>query len=350
MPLARWGAMMSARPPVPDADLEAIHCDVHGLTVQVIAWGGLVAEQARRSLRLFLVADPQTEPTFRIVIVESQPPGRRRTQFRPRARPVYEKRLSPEVRYVVRVSEDCVVAAFEPGGFAAVSPQKGNAVCVVEPRALARWPGLPAVMLERALLELLARHSWFGVHAAGIERDGRAALLCGGGSAGKTTACLTLVASGFRCLGDDKLLLQGSDSAVTAWPLSAEVGVCPESLPLLPSAIRQTIAAAEAPGAKVWLPLDDVAPGGQAESGVPVALLFPELDASSGCQLSALPTADAMTKLTEQGLAICSPGAEGRFLEVATALLSQASAFRLVLGRDIDRLPALVGEALAASG
>ena len=341
---------MPAKQPAPDVNIEVIHCDVHGLAVQVVAWAGFVADEARRYLRLFVAPQLQAEPTFRIVIAESEPPGRRRGRFRPRARPVYEKRLSPDVRYVLRVSEDLVLASFEPGGFVAVSPGKEHATCVIEPQALARWPGLPSVMLERALLELLARHSWFGVHAAGVERDGRAALLCGGGSVGKTTACLTLVASGFRCLGDDKLLLQGSDSGVTAWPLSGEVGVCRESLPLLPAAMGQAIAAAGTPAAKVWLPLDDIAPGGLADSGVPVALLFPAIDASASCRLSALPTADAMTELTEQGLAICSPGAEGRFLEVATALLSQALAFRLVLGRDLDRLPALVGEALAAPG
>lgn len=51
------------------------------------------------------------------------------------------------------------------------------------------------------------RAGWLPLHAAGVERDGRAVLIVASGGGGKTSLALSLVERGWRCLSDDKVLL-----------------------------------------------------------------------------------------------------------------------------------------------
>lgn len=315
------------------------------------ATGARVRAASRRFFRLFLDAgrEAASETQLAITIAELDRGNAAQASGGPQSRVLVERELSPGVHFTVLEDDERVLALFRPGGSVRIEPKRRLARCETEPEALDRWPGLPRVMLERALLELMGEHSWFGLHAAGVVWEDRAALLCGGGATGKTTASLTLVAAGFACLGDDKVLLHDAGSEVTVGALSDEVGVCASSVPLLPAAVRAAMKGFATSDPKVWVPLHAIAPSRQALVARPAALFFPEVSGASPTDAHPLSTREAMQRLTRYGLATCSSGSAGRFLNAAAALLEQARPFGLRLDTDMRQLPALVRRAIDLS-
>ena len=55
------------------------------------------------------------------------------------------------------------------------------------------------------------RAGWVPFHGAALIRGDHGVLVCAGGMGGKTTFALALLRRGWRCLGDDKLLLRDDD-------------------------------------------------------------------------------------------------------------------------------------------
>lgn len=84
--------------------------------------------------------------------------------------------------------------------------------------------------------ELLARHAGCPLlHAAAIEIDGRAALICGRPYAGKSTITLRAMARGLAVLGDDQVRVLEGESCVQALPRPIKLRVdsdapCPEGV------------------------------------------------------------------------------------------------------------------------
>jgi hypothetical protein len=63
-------------------------------------------------------------------------------------------------------------------------------------------------ILSLVLTEGWRAAGWVPLHAAAVERDGRCAIVCAPTGGGKTTLTASLVRTGWRTLGDDKLLLR----------------------------------------------------------------------------------------------------------------------------------------------
>jgi hypothetical protein len=87
------------------------------------------------------------------------------------------------------------------------------------------WCFFPEMVLNlyvlNPLLDLLFRRKGhYLLHAAGVEKDGRACLIAGRGGAHKTTFVMQLMRRGWNVLGDDMVLLR--DAAVLAYPTVAE--------------------------------------------------------------------------------------------------------------------------------
>jgi PqqD family protein of HPr-rel-A system len=81
----------------------------------------------------------------------------------------------------------------------------------------------PALVLAQLVWQVnqaavAAAGDGLALHAAGVARDGRAAVLSGGTGAGKSTLAARLVADGCAYLGDEAVLLGAASSAVVAYP------------------------------------------------------------------------------------------------------------------------------------
>jgi len=114
-------------------------------------------------------------------------------------------------------------------------------VSVAAPEARNIWTATRPVFVL-SLFELLKRHGYFNVHAAGLSLGNRVLLLAGHSGAGKSTLAAALCRAGFAFMADDYVFLTRRPDGlrVMAFPeeleMREETGVLiPELKPLLDS-------------------------------------------------------------------------------------------------------------------
>jgi HprK-related kinase A len=130
-------------------------------------------------------------------------------------------------------------------------------------------------------------HEFLILHAATIEKGGRAAILPGPPGAGKSTLTAFLIYNGWRLLSDELTLLSLDDGRVTplARPVSLKnraIDVISHRLPAARVSARCTDTA-KGTIALVGVPPDSVARS--AETALPAWVVFPQFRAGSGSQL-----------------------------------------------------------------
>lgn len=77
--------------------------------------------------------------------------------------------------------------------------------------------------------ELLARHSACSLlHAAAIELDGRAILICGEPYSGKSTTTLRAISRGLRVLGDDQVRVLDGEACIQPLPRPVKLRIAPD--------------------------------------------------------------------------------------------------------------------------
>lgn len=96
----------------------------------------------------------------------------------------------------------------------------------VQPQSIASLVSLPVALPQALLLRIielkLNQKGYPFIHSAGVNRDGRAYLLCSRGGAFKTTLCMDFVRkAGFGVLGDDHVILH--DDRVLSFPMGSSV-------------------------------------------------------------------------------------------------------------------------------
>lgn len=142
-------------------------------------------------------------------------------------------------------------------------------------------------------------HQFLLIHAAAIEKDGRAAILPGSPGSGKSTLCAYLVHNGWRLLSDELALLSLTDGAVTALarPISLKnesIAVMRERLPdpviSRPShdTSKGTVALLRAPG-------DAVAR--VTETALPAWVIFPKYSSGAATSLTPRSKADSFIEV-----------------------------------------------------
>lgn len=193
-----------------------------------------------------------------------------------------------------------------------------------------------ALTLSAALL--LGRIGRALIHAATIvDLDGRGWLLVGDSHAGKTTTCATLIASGWRYVADDQVVLSCNNDCVVAegWPREAHLdagwhdkNVEHRRVPADLSTLRE--------GA--WIPTATV-------HGV----LFPRVVAEEPTRLESVAPADALTRIVRQSpWLFADASTAGETLSLLTRVASLECA-ALILGRDSYANGAVLLERLSAA-
>jgi HprK-related kinase A len=191
-------------------------------------------------------------------------------------------------------------------------------------------------------------HSWLIIHAAVLEKHGRAMVLPAPPGSGKSTLCAALVTRGWRLLSDEMTLVRLEDGAVL--PLPRPVSLKNESI----NVIR-----AYAPEAVLSTPVENTNKGTIAHLKAPAAsiaraqdparaacIVFPRYEAQASTTLSPLPKARAFMGVAENAFNYQVLGMRG--FTALGALIESTTAFEFRYSK-LDEAVALF-ERLAKDG
>jgi HprK-related kinase A len=189
-------------------------------------------------------------------------------------------------------------------------------------------------------------HSWLVIHAAVVEKQGKAVILPAPPGSGKSTLCAALVARGWRLLSDELTLVRlddgridpvprpvslknGSIEVIRAWAPQAQLS------PPVADTLKGTVAHMRAPS-------DSVARA--SEAATPAWIVFPKWRAGAPADLVPVAQARAHVRLAENAFNYSLLGAAG--FNAAARLVDSTRTFDFSYGAledamDVfDRLPA----------
>ncbi|MBZ2206118.1 HprK-related kinase A [Massilia soli] len=142
-------------------------------------------------------------------------------------------------------------------------------------------------------------HSYLVIHAAVVEKDGRAVILPAPPGSGKSTLCAALIHHGWRLLSDELAMIRLRDGLIEPLPRpvslkNASIGIIREYVRgtvfsrLVHDTVKGTVAHLKAPGASV---------ARAAETARPAWVVFPKYEAGTAAVLAPLAKAGAFMQL-----------------------------------------------------
>jgi HprK-related kinase A len=171
------------------------------------------------------------------------------------------------------------------------------------------------------------------IHAAVLERHGRALILPAPPGSGKSTLCAALAHRGWRLLSDELALVQLADGRLQ--PLPRPISLKNTSIPLMQSylgnavfspsvadTVKGTVAHLQAPPGSVARWADTAAPGW---------IVFPRYQAGTATELTALPKAPTVLTLAQNAFNYSLLAERG--FKAAAGLVGAAQCYRFVYSR-----------------
>lgn len=208
--------------------------------------------------------------------------------------------------------------------------------------------GLLAAEMGMNLQMALGQKHYLLLHAASVERDGRALLMTGESGAGKSTLSALLGERGWRLMGDEFALLDLRDYSLRAFPRAISLknqainlfdGAAPDRLgPVLEDTPKGRIRHLR-PNQEAIARMDDPAR--------PALILFPRFGAGMEKAVRPVGTAEAFVRLTQASTNYVTLGERG--FASLNALL-QAAPARAIDYADTDSAVALVEELWSGQG
>lgn len=156
-------------------------------------------------------------------------------------------------------------------------------------------------LLEWTLNWCISTHAfeYLTLHAAVVERGGRAALLPAPPGSGKSTLCAALVHRGWRLLSDEMALVSLADGRV--WPLARPVSLKNASIDVIrrfaPDAVMSAPTHDTSKGTVVHMKVPTEHVLRMDEPATPAWVVFPRYAAGEPARLTERPKADAMIEL-----------------------------------------------------
>jgi hypothetical protein len=176
-------------------------------------------------------------------------------------------------------------------------------------------------------------------HAAGVGTSAAGALVVGPSGSGKSTVALTCLGSGLRCTGDDYQLVQ-TDGEPHTFSLYSCVKLELDGVAWFP----RLAGSAEMVGGKARVFLSEVWPDVLIR-GFPIrAVLVPKITGGTS-RLVPISGGAALAALAPSSI-LQLHAVQGDPLKAMARIVSNARTFRLELGKDMERLPSLVHQAL----
>jgi hypothetical protein len=184
------------------------------------------------------------------------------------------------------------------------------------------------------LLEMLKRRGKYGIHAAGVARNGRSLLLPGSSGAGKSTLTIALLRAGFDFLGDDITFLEDVDGP-KALAFPEKIDLTDGTLSLFPE-LRCLGNQGKRPGwPKYQLRAGDFYPASIGWRTTPAAIVFPRVVDQDESLLLPLDRKQAFVDLSASVL-LTDKESTRAHIRILSELANSVPTFRLLSGRDLD--------------
>ncbi|HET6446017.1 MAG TPA: hypothetical protein VFI27_15715 [candidate division Zixibacteria bacterium] len=202
--------------------------------------------------------------------------------------------------------------------------------------------GLLEDFIASGLSPHLRRRGLFLVHAFAAAKGGRFALLVGDIGAGKTTAGISLLDSGWRLMSNDSPIVTAG-GRVLSYP--GFLGAYPDTLamfdstknlvPIPPDQRKKKEFAAESLWPNVWC-----------DQAIPGVILFPQIQDSEHHSFHPLRKAETLGRLLPHTIESWDKPMLAPHLEVFEQLVEVSPSYALQLGRDVRALPELIGKVI----
>ena len=317
-----------------------LQIDLHGLIMEISASEAVLNAVANRFADF--PSGEMRSPDFRFVIQSIRSPALHEIQ-RPNgpSRAFYQTNIGDALYFP---KEDVGYIEYGPGARVWFRPASGECrISILQPESdqqlwLATHP-----LFTIPLQEMLKRRGTYGIHAAGLARNGRSLLLQGTSGSGKSTLTIALLKSGFDWLSDDLVLLDPSDGLHTL--------AFPEKIKATQETLSMFAELDAAHGTKLqgWpkyqLRAQDFFTSSIVWRSVPAVLVFPVIANRDESSLSPL-TGDEAFLLLSSSVLLTETQSTRSHIGALAELAKTVPAYRLHTGRDFDQVASLLGALL----
>lgn len=202
-------------------------------------------------------------------------------------------------------------------------------------------------VLFASLAPILRRHGIFMAHAFAVTHDHSATLLVGPSGSGKTTSGLALVAAGWGYLANDVSMLQIQKSFVFTLPTPGGIGMSKKTAEIVPNLSNIWKSADKLNTAsRLYFPPDQIV-SEWAEPAIVSRICFPEIALSGDCYFRPIGKAVALAMLMENSIDRWDHEYLSEHMTLLEALCRQSACSRLIVGRNVNQLPALIASQAA---
>lgn len=194
--------------------------------------------------------------------------------------------------------------------------------------------------------QLMKSRGLYPLHAAGLVKDGKSVLLLGKSGSGKSTLSIHLVKGGYGLLSDDTVFLREDSGVVESRSFPEEINVTAKTIEMIPELSQIENFTVNPFRDKSSFPIEELYPGCIVDGAVPSVLIFPELVDSSDTTIEPMSGSEALALSMRYAFFFMDPSTTSRNFEMLSALVKQASCFRLYSGSDQEQLDRKVDELL----
>lgn len=208
-------------------------------------------------------------------------------------------------------------------------------------------PDIRVSYFHFVLSELLKRQGLYTIHATALEKGGRGVLIPGYSGRGKTTACISLLRSGYRCLSDDHPFLKMGNGTLEVLAFPEKVDVTENSLKFFPELRDESHGKLYQGLIKRYFHIEDFFPDGTATSCDPRLLIFPQVVNSPSSHVELVPKREALEEVLPHGLLVYDKAIARKEFQAWSQLIKKVNSYRLYFGRDVLNLDRIIDPLLS---